>query len=378
MRTSSAHHELRFRPGFTLIEMVLALGILSILLVAGQSAIRIAGHSLPDSNSPTFSSEIGEQALAQLASELRYAQSVTQMSANSITFTVAARGTDSSPETICYSWDGTPGDPLTRQYNSDAPVNVETNVNSFSLLYDKSSAPATTTYTTSSANLLYSYTAGSGAAFRLSSSTGSGGWLSQSFTPSLPANVTAWNVTKVQYYASQDNYAGGQFYVQIRPSSGGLPGQNFPTPQQTTVNGNSLPGGYSWYTTTFTNPVTLPAGSQAALTFQWISDAYKPPVLNVLGLIILGGAYYPPADIACRANGASAPFLATSSDGNSWSNQPGAAVWCYVYGTYTTPNPPTYNYFLQNVRASIQLGSSPDAAVRTGIELLNQPQVTGP
>ena len=85
---------------FTLVEMVLALGILGVLMLAGQSAIRIAGHSVPSSSSPTYSAGNGQRAMAQLASELSYATSITTMTATSVTFTVAARGSDSSPETI--------------------------------------------------------------------------------------------------------------------------------------------------------------------------------------------------------------------------------------------------------------------------------------
>jgi len=143
--------------GFTLIEMVLALGILGVLMLAGQSAIRIAAHSVPSSSSPTYSAGNGQRALAQLASELSYATSITSMTSTSVVFTVAARGSDTSPETISYSWDGVVGDPLTRQYNSNAAQNVASTVNAFSLLYDKRSTAAATTYSTSATTTLYSY-----------------------------------------------------------------------------------------------------------------------------------------------------------------------------------------------------------------------------
>jgi hypothetical protein len=171
--------------------MVLALAILGILLLAGQSAIRIAGHSLPDSNSPTYSTGNAQRALAQLASELRYARSITQMTANSITFTVAPRGADTSAETISYSWDGTAGDPLTRQYNSDSPANVVTNVNAFSLLYDKRSTPAPTTYSVSAQTTLYSYYVNT--YWNTTSALQSSQWISQSFTGPSPAS-NSWPV----------------------------------------------------------------------------------------------------------------------------------------------------------------------------------------
>lgn len=358
---------------FTLIEMVLALGILGILLVAGQSAIRLAGHSVPSSSSPNYSAGNGQRALAQLSSELAYAQSITAMSATSITFTVAARGSDSSPETICYSWDGVTGDPLTRQYNSDAAVNLVSNVNSFSLLYDKKAVTAATTYNTSAPTTLYSYDNSS----FLTSATGlaSTEWLSQSFSPNIPANATSWKVTSVKIKASQDVAPGGSFYVQIRPSFGGIP--STAVLQQTTVNGSSLPGSAGWYTVNFASPVTISAGVQGALTLQFVSQA-SYPLLSLLGIQI-GTQYCPPADIVCQISGATGlPIAYTTNSGTSWSNVSNAAMYCYVMGTYTSPNASSTNYYLENVRASLQLGSNGDSAVRTGINVLNLPQVTGP
>ena len=77
---------------FTLVEMVLALGILGVLMLAGQSAIMVAGHSVPSSNSPTYSTGNAQRALDLLAGELRYATGITSMTSTSVTFTVAARG----------------------------------------------------------------------------------------------------------------------------------------------------------------------------------------------------------------------------------------------------------------------------------------------
>ena len=49
--------------------------------------------------------------------ELNYALSFTERPVNVVEFTVADRDGDESPEFIRYAWSGTPGDPLTRQYN---------------------------------------------------------------------------------------------------------------------------------------------------------------------------------------------------------------------------------------------------------------------
>jgi hypothetical protein len=138
------------------------------------------------------------------------------------------------------------------------------------------------------------------------------------------------------------------------------------------VNGSSLSSGLSWYTVNFASPITLPAGIQAALAFQWVSNASYY-------ILILGPYYCPPADIQYQGSNATGPAMAASSNsGSSWTDYSGTSLDCYVYGTYTTPNSPTTNYYLENARASLQLGTNADAAVRTGISLLNQPQVSGP
>ncbi|HEY1686401.1 MAG TPA: prepilin-type N-terminal cleavage/methylation domain-containing protein [Tepidisphaeraceae bacterium] len=359
---------------FTLVEMVLAMVILSVLMLAGQSAIRIAGHSVPSSSSPTYSTGNSQRGLSQLAADLSYARTITAMTSTSITFTVAARGSDSSPETICYSWDGVVGDPLTRQYNSDPAVNLVTSVNAFSLLFDKKVVASPTTYSTSATSTLYSYdntsllTATAGLASNL--------WIAQAFNPSLPSNATSYKITSVKFKACQDVSPGGQFYVQIRPSYGAVPGSQIL--EQATINGSSLPGSVGWTTVNFTSPVSVPAGEQTALTFQWVSNATYS-LLNILGIII-GSSSCPPADIQYQSSLATSlsPAASTNS-GSSWSTGGGGqGLYCYIYGSYTTPNATTYNYYLANVRASLQLGSNSDSAVRIGIPMLNLPQVTGP
>ena len=77
----------------------------------------------------------GKTTAEELALELRYARSFVQRSANEVEFTVADRNNDASEETICYCWSGTPGDPLTRQYNGGTVVEILPNVHDFDLDY---------------------------------------------------------------------------------------------------------------------------------------------------------------------------------------------------------------------------------------------------
>src|ERR1051325_4118910 len=110
--------------GYTLIEMVLALGILAIILVAAESAVVLSAKAIPDGRGPAAAAISGERAQDLMTSELMTAVGVTEQTANAITFTVPDRNGDSVAETIRYAWTGTAGDPLTRQYNGGNVVNV--------------------------------------------------------------------------------------------------------------------------------------------------------------------------------------------------------------------------------------------------------------
>ena len=89
----------RHRCGFSLVELVTSLAIISILMVAMGSAIVIATRGLPDPNSPFAQTMDAAQVVGQIADEVAYATSVTEASATTIEFTVDRHGT---PATIRY------------------------------------------------------------------------------------------------------------------------------------------------------------------------------------------------------------------------------------------------------------------------------------
>ncbi|MBU0617195.1 MAG: prepilin-type N-terminal cleavage/methylation domain-containing protein [Planctomycetes bacterium] len=124
------------RGGFTLAELVLSMGIMAILMGGMASAILVATHALPDDQG---SSEAGAEAVEivdQIAGELLYATAITEEAENAVTFTVADRNHGAAgPETIRYEWSGTPGDPLTREYNGATAVKICEEVQLFSLRF---------------------------------------------------------------------------------------------------------------------------------------------------------------------------------------------------------------------------------------------------
>jgi len=124
----------RRRLGYTLVELVVSIAIMSILMAGIASAVLIASHAMPGGQTPLETAVEAIDVVDQIASELLYATTITENTASAVTFTVADRSHgDSGPETIRYAWSGTPGDPLTRQYNGGTTVTVCQDVQDFSL-----------------------------------------------------------------------------------------------------------------------------------------------------------------------------------------------------------------------------------------------------
>ena len=110
--------------GFTLMELVTSLAIVGVLMGGMSAAVMISMQAIPDSKSTVTRLLQGGEITQQILTELREAKYFTERGANAVAFTVADRSGDGSPESIRYAWSGTPGDPLTRQYNHGSVVEI--------------------------------------------------------------------------------------------------------------------------------------------------------------------------------------------------------------------------------------------------------------
>src|SRR5579884_1129905 len=217
--------------GFTLAEVAVSMVILSIIAAAIGSVMMLVARCIPDTRSPSGAVVAGNGAVDQLATELYYAQSVTAMSPTSVTFTVAPRGSDVTPETIAYSWAGA-GSPLLRQYNTNAAVPVATKVQDFALTYSKRTASGTAIQTTTSNGAVQQLAGFNGWTGLLSLlislldfSASNNNWISE-YIPAIsgwPSGATALVITKVQVNL-KTSLLGGSFTVGIyKPQGGGSP-----------------------------------------------------------------------------------------------------------------------------------------------------------
>ncbi len=137
-----------WRRGFTVVEMVLSMAVMTVLLGGIASALVIASRAVPGTATPMSLTVDGYYAAERLASELYAAQTITARSATSVTFKVPDRNADSAPETILYSWSGVPGHPLNRGYNGGSAGAVLDNVYQFNLGYDPPSPKVTVVHIT--------------------------------------------------------------------------------------------------------------------------------------------------------------------------------------------------------------------------------------
>lgn len=117
--------------GYTLIELMVAMVGSCALLAGLSSAIFIALKATDTSSTPTAATLEGNATLTEILSDIEYAIAFSEITTGAITFTVADRDGDDNPETIRYAWSGTPGDPLTRQYNGGGVATLVENVHVF-------------------------------------------------------------------------------------------------------------------------------------------------------------------------------------------------------------------------------------------------------
>lgn len=123
------------RPGYTLIELIVAVSVSGVLMAGLSSTMFIAFQASDTSNTPAAATLEAHTSLTHLSAELQYAQRLIAADNRTIRFTVPDRDSDLGSETIRYAWSGTAGDPLTRRYNGGTVATVAEDVHEFKLEY---------------------------------------------------------------------------------------------------------------------------------------------------------------------------------------------------------------------------------------------------
>ncbi len=349
----------RRAPAFTLVELVVSVAITAILLTGLTSIMVLATRALPDENRPTDRLAALSRVADQIVAELQYAQSITERSARTLAFTVADRNGDGALERIRYAWSGTPGDPLTREYNGGEAVSVVEHVNAFDLSYELRSASEAYTglpiegsvvpinwYTGSSSRRDYSIT--------------STAWIGQYFQPSgvpFPAGASWWRLTRVAFLAKKDGNNEGQVKMQIRTPNADM------TPSATILEEHIL------HESSLTDNLTTQYLDVDAVTGLGPSDG--------LCFVLAWGSGGATISKVQFDDGGGAGRLVSGNGGSSWSYNSGKALIYAAYGRVCTPGPLQYatRHYVTAVRLTLQGDSDAATHTSTAARLLNAPEV---
>ena len=355
-------HRLFVRRGFTLVELVASMVVMIILMLGMGSAMTLATRAIPDGKSSMEIATDSRNVLDRMTEDLLYATSVTEKTANAITFTVADRGHGAAgPETIRYAWSGTPGDPLTLEYNGAVAASLLDDVQEFALTYNTkaSAAQAGPAVEGPEESFLFQNLDNSGSAAQFDI-TGSGG-AAEYFEPTLPSDAISWRVTRVRFIAAPRNPKSGTLTVSIREASGtGAPTGSI-IDQVQVLEADLITD--SWHQVTFANAGGL--GPSKGYCITWTGD---------------GGGVAGKLSIGTGSVGSPLTKYFFSSDGIAWTEDPTIDIWMAVYGTVTAPDPnppPSADGLLSSIRVELQVSANTATRLQTEVQTLNAPDVGG-
>ncbi|MGD2108927.1 MAG: hypothetical protein PVI86_06000 [Phycisphaerae bacterium] len=366
----------KHRRAVTLVELVAGLAISAVLITALASSLTLASRAIPDPQSRVAAQLDAVYATEQIAADLHCAQAFATTASNSVVFTVADRDpvAHAGPETIRYSWSGTPGDPLVWRYNTDSPVDLVEDVQEFTLTYDVDTVTETTIaeVTTLSDEIVLAHFDGwtglTPTAKQLT--VNDTNWASQYFEYIAPAGASALIFTRAVVMMSSLDPPPSTFNVAIHRSlkSGQYLPDAEPIGTPATVLGADVPKTTQWTSITFADvTVSDPAREDYCLVFQGkeLTPVYLHHYWN-------RNALSNKAVLRWTANG-----------GGSWSptvmDYHKNDLRFYVYGQIETKEDGEVSvdkYYLRSVRIALRLGSHADARVETAIPVLNAPEVT--
>ena len=332
----------RHRCGFSLVELVTSLAIISILMVAMGSAIVIASRGLPDPTSPLAEKVDAAEVVGQLAGEVVYATSILKASPTELEFVVNRNG---APTTISYSWSGTPGDPLVRQYDTGTPVNVINSVQQFNLSYELGVASPIPTESAEIELAKYPTSVFS-ANFQIKKNN----WIGQHFQPILPADTISWRVTRVLFRATFQGKTGGQTLVQLRLADAIT---NLPTStilEQATMFDADLTSLYTWREFAFSSVAGLSPTDHICLVLEWAKDKISAVI---------------------EYDTAPSGRITTTDAGANWNLDSGNTMLYYLYGKVTQPGPSLFPIRL--VKISLDAGTLEPVPLQSAAVLLNKP-----
>jgi type II secretory pathway pseudopilin PulG len=333
------------------VELVVSLGIMSVLAVGVSSAVVVSMRAVETANSQSTRIRQATDVSNQMASELSGALAVTEKGTTALTMFVPDRDNNGASEEIRYSWSGVAGDPLLRRYNGNTPTAILNNVWAFGLAYDLVSVP---TAPLGADRLLAGHHSGNDlGTFRIKTYD----WLSQSFKVSLPSGGSYWKVTRAVIYCKQVGDPGGRLTARLcTGTNDGRPsGSAF---CQATVWESDLQISHSWYS--------------IDLHYSNYLSAYATYCL------VLSGNVSDVCEVKFHSNNvsqASYALYVSSNGGSTWTNRSGQALLFELYGVPASGNGSEQaETRLGIVRWELQAGNDTGARLHAGAQTVNLPE----
>lgn len=335
---------------FTAVELVVSMGIMSVLAVGISSAVLVSLRSVETSTSQSTRVRQAADVSSQMAMELAGALDVSERTPNAVTFSVVDRDQDEASEEVRYSWSGIAGDPLIRRYN-DQPHTLIGDVHAFTLAYDLVPVPQPVT----GSDLLF---AGHRSSKDLSNyRIRTYDWAAQAFRVSLPAGATAWKLTRVAINCRQVGDPGGRLTVQLRSALwDGRPGSTVHC--EITIPESQLMTAHTWHSIPLKSSYSLSPTAWYCLLFTGnTSDVCELRFHNK------------------NVNDSSLVFHTTSSGGYLWSQRYKQAMLFDVYGIPVGGSVAgEVEMRLGTVRWQLQVGADPGNRIHAGVQTVNLPE----
>lgn len=229
--------------GLTLPEVVVALAVSTMIMIALQSTVTVAVKSVPDQSGPVQRDVAVARILRQIESELENCTRVISYTSQRVTFLVADRNSDGVDERISYEFSAA-GSTLARTYNAEAPVNVLTSISDFSLGFDQAnyvfncSGPITAL----PAELLAQATVSSG--LELLANVNTGASVGEYLVPAT-SSEKVWKPTLIRTRVRKSNSSSGVDLSLLPAIADGTPASTRHVSDVTSISAASLPTNYS-------------------------------------------------------------------------------------------------------------------------------------
>jgi hypothetical protein len=339
--------------------MVISISIVSIIMLGMGSVMLVATKAMPNDERPAYKVNQTCQIADETIAELQEARHIIERTSTVITFTVADRDGDGSPECIRYAWSGTAGDPLTREHNFGTEITVLEDVSQFDLSYvvktEVESYPGPPVE--GEEILLSQYTNSKDLKdFRVRSTD----WIGQYFEPSgiLPPDTLSWRVTRVRFEAKEEGSTDYDTNVQLRPADA----ENKPATtvlEQQVMHEGDLMISYVWQEFSFTEDHGLLLGEDLCLVLQGTG--------NDSAMI----QYEEKNDFGATGR------LKTTNSGSSWEYRTDKALRHEIYGKAAVPGPDhtATRQYVTGVRLKLQSGTDANTRIDTAVHLPNAPEL---